>query len=100
MAIEDLARLASLSAPSFHRHFRAVTNMSLLQFQKRLRLQEARRRLLSQNGDAASIGFEVGYESPSPFSREYRQMFGAPPREDVTRARRKLTETTRNSYAA
>jgi AraC-like DNA-binding protein len=100
VAVEELARLAGLSSSSFHRHFRAVTNMSPLQFQKSLRLQEARRRLLAQNRDAASIAFEVGYESPSQFSREYRRMFGAPPRADLTRTRRKLTQAACRSTAA
>lgn len=77
--IEQLAEIASMSAPSFHRHFRSVTGMSPIQFQKRIRLQEARRRLLAENEGAASVAFEVGYESPSQFSREYRRMFGAPP---------------------
>jgi AraC-like DNA-binding protein len=89
--IERVAKLAGMSAPSLHRHFRAVTNQSPLQFQKRLRLQEARRRLLSEHADAASIGFEVGYESPSQFSREYRRLFGAPPGRDASAARRRLT---------
>jgi AraC-like DNA-binding protein len=79
-----------MSAPTFHRHFRAVTNLSPLQFQKRLRLEEARRRLLSEHANAASIAFDVGYESPSQFSREYRRLFGAPPLRDTTAARRRM----------
>lgn len=90
--VERAAKAAGMSSPTFHRHFRAVTNLSPLQFQKRLRLQEARRRLLAEHADAASIGFDVGYESPSQFSREYRRMFGAPPRRDVTDVRRRLSE--------
>ncbi len=85
--IEELAEIASMSAPSFHRHFRSVTGMSPIQFQKRIRLQEARRRLLSQNEGAATVAFEVGYESPSQFSREYRRMFGAPPSVETATAR-------------
>ncbi len=90
MLIERVARVAGMSAPTFHRHFRAVTNLSPLQFQKRLRLQEARHRLLAESADAASIAFDVGYESPSQFSREYRRLFGAPPRTDASNARRRL----------
>ena len=85
--IEELARVARMSAPSFHRHFRAVTAMSPLQFQKRIRLQEARRRLLSGDVDANRISFDVGYESASQFSREYRRLFGAPPVQDTRQAR-------------
>jgi AraC-like DNA-binding protein len=90
--IERAAKAAGMSAPTFHRHFRAVTNLSPLQFQKRLRLQEARRLLLAEHADAASVGFDVGYESPSQFSREYRRMFGAPPHRDATETRRRLLE--------
>jgi AraC-like DNA-binding protein len=90
--VERAARVAGMSAPTFHRHFRTVTNLSPLQFQKRLRLEEARRRLLAEHADAASIAFEVGYESPSQFSREYRRMFGAPPQRDATAMRRRLLE--------
>jgi AraC-like DNA-binding protein len=85
------AKAAGMSAPTFHRHFRAVTNLSPLQFQKRLRLEEARRRLLSEHADAASIAFDVGYESPSQFSREYRRLFGAPPLRDAAAARRRMS---------
>ncbi len=88
--VEDLARAAGMSPTSFHRHFRAVTAMSPLQFQKRIRLQEARRRLLVKKVDAARVGFEVGYESASQFSREYRRMFGAPPGRDTAQARQAL----------
>jgi AraC-like DNA-binding protein len=88
LRIEELARIAGMSTPSFHRHFRAVTAMSPLQFQKKIRLQEARRRLLSENINAADAGFEVGYESPSQFSREYRRMFGVPPVRDVVQQTR------------
>ncbi len=82
--------LAGMSATSFHRHFRAVTAMSPLQFQKRIRLQEARRLLLSRDVDAGRVSFDVGYESASQFSREYRRMFGAPPGRDTATARRAL----------
>ncbi len=82
---DELARLANMSATSFHRHFRAVTAMSPLQFQKQIRLQEARQMLLSQNIDAARVSFDVGYESPSQFSREYHRFFGVPPGRDRQR---------------
>jgi AraC-like DNA-binding protein len=89
--VEELARIAGMSIPSFHRHFLEVTTMSPLQFQKQIRLQEARRRLLSSAEDAASVGFDVGYESPSQFNREYRRMFGAPPGRDMVRQRLSLS---------
>jgi AraC-like DNA-binding protein len=72
-----------MSVSSFHRHFRAVTSMAPIQFQKQIRLHEARARLLFEPGDVAGVGFAVGYESPSQFSREYRRMFGVPPGRDV-----------------
>ena len=86
--VEELARIAGMSIPSFHRHFLEVTTMSPLQFQKQIRLQEAQRRLLSITVDVASVGFDVGYESPSQFSREYRRLFGAPPGCDMAGQRR------------
>ena len=97
--IEELARTAGMSATSFHRHFRAATAMSPLQFQKRIRLQEARRRLLAQKVDAARVGFDVGYESASQFSREYRRLFGAPPGRDTARVRRALAPRDRRAAA-
>jgi AraC-like DNA-binding protein len=90
LRVEELARCAGMSVTSFHRHFRAVTALSPLQFQKRIRLQEARRRLLSQEVDAGRVSFDVGYESASQFSREYRRFFGTPPARDAARARRAL----------
>ncbi|MBE1501421.1 AraC-like DNA-binding protein [Amycolatopsis lexingtonensis] len=87
MRIEELARLSDLSASAFHRHFRAVTAMSPLQFQKRIRLQEARSLLLADSGDVAGVGHLVGYDSPSQFNREYRRLFGAPPGQDAARLR-------------
>jgi AraC-like DNA-binding protein len=83
--IEDLAEIANMSVSSLHRHFKEVTAMSPIQFQKKLRLQEARRLLLSQPADATEAAFRVGYESPSQFSREYSRMFGLPPKEDTNR---------------
>ncbi len=78
-----LARVANMSTASFNRHFRTVTAMSALQYQKQIRLQEARRRLVTRGEDAATAGFHVGYSSPSQFSREYTRTFGRPPRQDV-----------------
>ena len=86
LRIEDLAKLAGMSPASFHRHFRAATAMSPLQFQKSLRLQEARR-LLVTSRSVAGAGFAVGYESASQFSREYARQFGAPPARDAQRLR-------------
>ena len=85
--IEELAEIANMSVSSLHRHFKEVTAMSPIQFQKQLRLQEARRLLLSESTDAADVAFRVGYESTSQFSREYSRMFGLPPREDINRLR-------------
>ncbi|MGG3916022.1 AraC family transcriptional regulator [Rossellomorea vietnamensis] len=87
LKIEVLAEIANMSVSSLHRHFKEVTAMSPIQFQKQLRLQEARSLLLSESGDAAAVGFRVGYESPSQFSREYSRMFGLPPKEDIKRLR-------------
>lgn len=85
--IEDLAEIANMSVSSLHRHFKEVTAMSPIQFQKQLRLQEARRLLLTESTDATDVAFRVGYESPSQFSREYSRMFGFPPRQDIKRLR-------------
>ena len=87
LRIEDLAAIAGMSAASFHRHFKAATAMSPLQYQKSLRLQEARRMLVTKQ-DAARVGYAVGYESASQFSREYARLFGAPPARDAMRLRR------------
>lgn len=81
--IESLAKHVRMSPSACHLHFKSVTAMSPLQYQKRLRLQEARRLMLGEGLDAAEAAFRVGYESPSQFSREYRRIFGAPPRQDV-----------------
>ncbi|WNG89934.1 AraC family transcriptional regulator [Mycobacterium sp. ITM-2016-00317] len=85
LRIAELASMAGMSPSAFHRHFRAVTAMSPLQFQKQIRLQEARNLLLSRAGDIAGVGHLVGYDSPTQFSREYRRMFGAPPGRDAAR---------------
>ena len=84
-AIEAVAAEARMSPSSLHVHFKAVTAMSPLQYQKQLRLQEARRLMLAEAMDAASAGHRVGYDSPSQFSREYARTFGAPPLRDVAR---------------
>ena len=86
-SIEAVAAEARMSASTLHDHFKAVTSMSPLQYQKQLRLQEARRLILSQSLDAAVAGHAVGYESPSQFSREYKRTFGAPPARDIARLR-------------
>lgn len=83
--IEELAEIANMSVSSLHRHFKEVTAMSPIQFQKQLRLQKARQLLLSESTDAADVAFRVGYESPSQFSREYSRMYGFPPIEDIKR---------------
>ena len=85
LRIEDLARIANMSATSFFRHFRAITSMTPVQYQKQVRLHEARARLLASPGDVAGVGYTVGYDSPSQFSREYRRLFGAPPGKDAAR---------------
>jgi len=84
-SIELLASEARMSTSALHHHFKQVTAMSPLQYQKQLRLQEARRLILIQGSDAASAGHQVGYESPSQFSREYSRLFGAPPLRDANR---------------
>lgn len=83
LRVESLAKHVRMSPSAFHLHFKGVTAMSPLQYQKRLRLQEARRLMLGEGLDAAEAAFRVGYESPSQFSREYRRLFGAPPRQDI-----------------
>ncbi|WP_370670816.1 AraC family transcriptional regulator [Alicyclobacillus acidiphilus] len=90
LRIEELATLAHMSPSSLHRHFKDVTAMSPLQYQKSLRLQEARRLLLSQAIDAAEVAYRVGYDSPSQFSREYARLFGLPPISDIKRLRMTL----------
>ncbi len=85
--IEDLASYANMSATTFHHHFRALTAMSPLQFQKWLRLNEARRLMLVERLEAATAAIQVGYESPSQFSREYSRLFGRPPLRDVKNLR-------------
>ena len=79
LRIEDIARELGMSVSGFHHHFKAMTALSPLQFQKHLRLQEARRLLLAEDLDAANVGYRVGYNDPAYFSREYKRLFGAPP---------------------
>ncbi|MEA1675994.1 AraC family transcriptional regulator [Nitrospirillum sp. BR 11163] len=86
--IEDLARLTGMSVTSFHRHFQGVTSMTPIQYQKQIRLQTARSRLMASAEDVAAVGFAVGYDSPSQFSREYRRQFGQAPGRDGKRLRR------------
>lgn len=83
-----------LSPSAFYLHFKRVTTLSPLQFQKRLRLQAARRLMLGEGLEAADATFRVGYESPSKFSREYWRMFGAPPRRDVAMVKTVAAEAT------
>lgn len=87
LRMDDLAAQAHMSPSTFRQHFRAVTGMSPLQYQKQLRLQAARQLMLSQNVDASSAGGLVGYESSSQFSREYSRLFGEPPQRDIKRIR-------------
>ncbi|CAN5466570.1 AraC family transcriptional regulator [soil metagenome] len=85
--VEDVARLSSMSVSAFYRNFQAVTAMSPIQFQKQIRLQEARLLLAAHPNDVTGVSIRVGYDSPSQFSREYRRQFGATPREDAARLR-------------
>jgi len=97
LRVDDLAAEASMSASSLYDYFKEVTGMSPIQFQKLIRLQEARRLLLSGSIDAAEAAYQVGYESPSHFSREYARMFGQPPIRDVRRLRSTLMDETASS---
>ncbi|MBZ9842768.1 AraC family transcriptional regulator [Mesorhizobium sp. CA5] len=85
LRIDEIAAASGMSASSFHAHFKAITRMTPLEYQKQLRLQEARRLMLADGANAGTAGFAVGYDSPSQFSREYRRLFGAPPRQDIER---------------
>ncbi len=87
MKVEALAELAHMSVSSFHQHFKSVTSMSPLQFQKALRLQEARRLMLSTMTDASTASWKVGYQSASQFSREYSRFFGSAPTKDIAKLR-------------
>ena len=96
LRIDDIAQELGMSVSSFHHHFKAVTALSPLQFQKQIRLQEARRLMLGEDLDAASAGFRVGYNDASHFNREYKRLFGLPPLRDMER----LRETARDSTFA
>jgi len=87
LRVDDLAEHARMSTSTFHHHFRAMTALSPVQYQKQLRLQEARRLMLSDRLDASTAGFRVGYESASQFSRDYSRQFGAPPLRDINNLR-------------
>ena len=90
LRIENIARDLGMSVSGFHHHFKSVTSMSPLQFQKQIRLQEARRLMLGEDLDVASAGFRVGYEDPSYFSRDYKKLFGVPPQRDIAQLRGNL----------
>ncbi len=90
LKIDDIARELGMSVSGFHHHFKSVTAMSPLQFQKQIRLQEARRLMLGEDVDAASAGFRVGYDDPSYFSRDYKKLFGSPPQRDIVSLRTRL----------
>jgi AraC-like DNA-binding protein len=87
LRLEELAEVARMGMSTLHHHFRALTAMSPLQYQKQLRLVAARERMLIEGLDAASAAFEVGYESPSQFNREYKRFFGQPPIRDIKTSR-------------
>jgi AraC-like DNA-binding protein len=89
LRIEELASRVQMSSSSFHHHFRQLTGVSPLQYQKQIRLNEAKRLMLNDHLDASSAAFQVGYESPQQFSREYGRLFGAPPRRDIETLRRR-----------
>ncbi|KIZ41726.1 MULTISPECIES: AraC family transcriptional regulator [Rhodopseudomonas] len=90
LRVADLAALAHMSVPSFHRHFKAVTTLTPVQFQKQIRLQQARQLLLTEAA-VASVGYAIGYESPSQFTRDYRRLFGVSPGRDGAAMRASLT---------
>lgn len=90
LRIEVLAEQVGMSESSLHHHFKAVTNMTPMQYQKQLRLYEARRLMLAEGLDVGAAGFEVGYQSPSQFSREYRRQYGLPPAKDIETLRTPL----------
>lgn len=91
LRVDELAEMANMGTSTFHHHFRVMTALSPLQYQKQLRLQEARRLMLTEYIDAASAAFQVGYESPSQFSREYGRLYGAPPIRDIVTLRQQAT---------
>lgn len=92
LRVEKLADVARMSPSSFHQHFKALTSMTPLQFQKQLRLLEARRLMVAEAANVAEAAYQVGYESASQFSREYSRTFGAAPKQDVLNQRRLYRE--------
>jgi AraC-like DNA-binding protein len=90
LRMDEIARDLGMSVSGFHHHFKSVTAMSPLQFQKQIRLQEARRMMLGEDLDVASAGFRVGYEDPAYFSRDYKKLFGASPQRDIAKLRSNL----------
>jgi AraC-like DNA-binding protein len=92
LSIDAMASVAGMSVSVFHRRFKSVTGVTPLQYQKNIRLHEARRRLITERAEAATVGYAVGYESASQFSREYKRFFGAPPRRDAD-AMQAITES-------
>jgi AraC-like DNA-binding protein len=99
LRVDALAEMAALSVSTFHRHFKAVTALSPLRYQKQVRLLHARTLLIAGEGNATSIAFGVGYGSPSQFSREYARQFGLPPSNDAARLRRKDTRYAKRSVS-
>jgi AraC-like DNA-binding protein len=99
LRVEELARIARLSPSAFHRHFRTLTGLAPLQYQKRLRLLEARRLMVAGPATAEEAAFAVGYESASQFSRDYARLFGAPPKRDANAARNTLSGEPATSLA-
>lgn len=95
LRIEDLAHELGMSVSGLHHHFKAITAMSPLQFQKQLRLQEARRLMLNEDLDAASTAYRLGYHDAAHFNREYKSLFGVPPMRDVQRLRGEVLESPR-----
>jgi len=101
LRIEQVADVAGMSLSTFHRHFKAATAMSPLQYQKIIRLQQARRLLVIENHEATEVAYSVGYKSPSQFTREYARQFGSPPARDAARLRATTTifdETEREGH--
>jgi transcriptional regulator GlxA family with amidase domain len=100
LRVEELASVAQMGVSTLHHHFRSLTAMSPLQYQKRLRLHAARLRMMTEGMDAASAAFEVGYESASQFNREYSRFFGAPPMRDIKARQLASVATSRDSLLA
>ena len=96
--VDELAAQVQMSTPTFHHHFRQLTGMSPLQYQKWLRLNEARRLMLNEHMDASSAAYGVGYESPSQFSREYSRLYGAPPKRDILNLRQAMLAPAENQF--